>query len=73
MTTRYRDQAGSSYESRWKLNPFLYKGRYARLVRRKSMDDLVDAVDRLGAKVGDGSRAGVGEGGEGAVRSSTPG
>jgi hypothetical protein len=33
------------YHSQWRLNPFLYKD--TRLVRRKSMGDLVNAVERL--------------------------
>lgn len=33
------------YESRWRLNPFLYKD--TRLVRRKGMGDLVRAVEKL--------------------------
>lgn len=48
VTVRYRDLAGSPYESRWKLNPFLYKD--TRIVKRKGMGDLVNAVERLAAK-----------------------
>jgi hypothetical protein len=51
VTARYKDLAGASYESTWKLNPFLYKD--TRLVRHKTIGDLVDAVERLGAKIED--------------------
>jgi hypothetical protein len=39
VTTRYKDLSGASYQSQWRLNPFLYKD--TRLVRRKDMVDLV--------------------------------
>jgi hypothetical protein len=45
VIVRYKDLSGAPYESRWRLNPFLYKD--TRLVRRKSMGDLVRAVERL--------------------------
>ena len=45
VIVRYKDLAGVPYESRWRLNPFLYKD--TRLVRRKSMGDLVRAVEKL--------------------------
>jgi hypothetical protein len=45
VTARYRDLSGELYHSQWRLNPFLYKD--TRLVRRKSMGDLVNAVERL--------------------------
>lgn len=45
MIVRYKDLSGASYESRWRLNPFLYKG--TRLVRCKGMGDLVRAVEKL--------------------------
>ena len=45
MIVRYKDLSGAAYESRWRLNPFLYKD--TRLVRRKSMGDLVRAVEKL--------------------------
>ena len=45
VTTRYKDLSGASYQSQWRLNPFLYKD--TRLVRRKGMGDLVNAVDRI--------------------------
>ena len=45
VTVRYKDLSGDSYRSQWRLNPFLYKD--ARLVRRKGMVDLVNAVERL--------------------------
>jgi hypothetical protein len=45
VTVRYKDLTGYSYQSQWKLNPFLYKD--TRLVRRKGMVDLVNAVERL--------------------------
>ncbi|CAA9498566.1 MAG: hypothetical protein AVDCRST_MAG12-2504 [uncultured Rubrobacteraceae bacterium] len=45
VTVRYRDLSGAPYESRWRLNPFLYKD--TRLVRRKGIGDLVRAVEKL--------------------------
>ncbi len=45
VTVRYKDLSGAPYESRWRLNPFLYKD--TRLVRRKGMGDLVRAVENL--------------------------
>ena len=48
VTTRYKDLTGAAYESRWKLNPFLYKD--APLVRHKSMGHLVEAVEKLAEK-----------------------
>jgi hypothetical protein len=45
VTVRYKDLTGDSYQSQWRLNPFLYKD--TRLVRRKGMGDLVKAVERL--------------------------
>jgi hypothetical protein len=45
VTTRYRDLSGDLYKSQWWLNPFLYKD--IRLVRRKGMVDLVNAVEKL--------------------------
>jgi hypothetical protein len=45
VTVRYKDLTGDSYQSQWRLNPFLYKD--TRLVRRKGMGDLVNAVERL--------------------------
>jgi hypothetical protein len=45
VTVRYKDLSGDSYHSQWRLNPFLYKD--TRLVRRKGMVDLVNAVERL--------------------------
>ena len=47
VTVRYKDLSGAPYESRWKLNPFLYKD--TRLVRRKGMGDIVRAIERLKA------------------------
>lgn len=52
VTTRYKDLSGASYQSQWRLNPFLYKD--TRIVRRKGMGDLVNAVDRI-AQSNDGS------------------
>ena len=46
VTVRYRDLSDALYQSQWRLNPFLYKD--TRLVRRKGMGDLVNAVERLG-------------------------
>lgn len=45
VVVRYKDLSGASYESRWRLNPFLYKD--ARLVRRKGMGDIVRAIENL--------------------------
>jgi hypothetical protein len=45
VIVRYKDLTGDSYQSQWRLNPFLYKD--TRLVRRKGMGDLVNAVERL--------------------------
>jgi len=45
VIVRYKDLSGDSYQSQWRLNPFLYKD--TRLVRRKGMGDLVKAVERL--------------------------
>jgi hypothetical protein len=45
VTVRYRDLSGALYQSQWRLNPFLYKD--TRLVRRKGMGDLVNAVERM--------------------------
>ena len=45
VTVRYKDLSGSPYESRWRLNPFLYKD--TRLVRRKGMGDVVRAIEKL--------------------------
>ena len=45
VTVRYKDLSGAAYESRWRLNPFLYKD--TRLVRRKGMGDVVKAIERL--------------------------
>ena len=53
VTVRYRDLSGALYQSQWRLNPFLYKD--TRLVRRKGMGDLVNAVERLERIANDGS------------------
>lgn len=45
VTVRYKDLSGTPYESRWRLNPFLYKD--TRLVKRKGMGDLVKAIEKL--------------------------
>ena len=45
VIVRYKDLSGTPYESRWRLNPFLYKD--TRLVKRKGMGDLVRAVEKL--------------------------
>lgn len=60
VTVRYRDPSGVSYESQWRLNPFLYKG--TRLV--KGMGDLVKAVERL-TESKDGTPQTGGQGREG--------
>ena len=43
VTVRYKDLSDAQYQSQWKLNPFLYKD--TRIVRRKGMGDLVNAVE----------------------------
>lgn len=48
VTVHYSDLIGAAYESRWKLDPFLYKD--TRIVKRKGMGDLVRAVEALAAK-----------------------
>lgn len=48
VTVHYKDLAGASYESSWKLDLFLYKD--TGLVKRKGMADLVRAVENLGAR-----------------------
>jgi hypothetical protein len=55
VTVRYRDLSDDLYHSQWRLNPFLYKD--TRLVRRKGMGDLVNAVERIShSKDGDSGR-----------------
>ncbi len=44
MIVRYKDLSGASYESRWRLNPFLYKD--TRRVRHRGMGDLVRAAEK---------------------------
>ena len=45
VAVRYRDLSDAQYQSQWRLNPFLYKD--TRIVRRKGMGDLVNAVERM--------------------------
>ena len=45
VTVRYKDLSDAQYQSQWKLNPFLYKD--TRIVRRKGMGDLVNAVEGM--------------------------
>jgi hypothetical protein len=45
VSVRYRDLSGAHYQSQWHLNPFLYKD--TRIVERKGMGDLVNAVERM--------------------------
>lgn len=45
VTVHYKDLAGESYDSSWKLNPFMYKD--TRIVNRRGMGHLVAAVERL--------------------------
>ena len=55
VTVKYRDLSGALYQSQWRLNPFLYKD--TRLVRRKGMGDLVNAVEKMArSKDGDSSQ-----------------
>ncbi|HZY65131.1 MAG TPA: hypothetical protein VFE21_04555 [Rubrobacteraceae bacterium] len=49
VTTRYKDLAGESYETEWRLNPNIYRdGNY---IHRKGMGDLVDATNAISAKM----------------------
>jgi hypothetical protein len=45
VTTRYKDLAGESYKTDWKLHPLLFEG--ARIQDSKGMNDLVNAVEKL--------------------------
>ena len=55
VTTRYKDLAGKSYETEWRLNPLLFDG--ARIGSSRGMDDLVGAVSELSEDGnGEGSR-----------------
>ena len=55
VTVKYRDLSGALYQSQWRLNPFLYKD--TRLVRRKGIGDLVNAVEKMArSKDGDSSQ-----------------
>jgi hypothetical protein len=45
VTTRYRDLAGESYESEWKLEPLRFEN--SGLERSRDMSDLVRAVEGL--------------------------
>lgn len=45
VTTRYKDLAGKSYETRWNLNPTIYKDH--RYVQRQSIESLVQRMDRM--------------------------
>jgi hypothetical protein len=45
VTTRYKDLAGMSYETAWKLHPWIYKdGNY---VHHRGKGELVDATGAL--------------------------
>ncbi len=45
VTTRYKDLAGESYESEWKLDPLLFEG--GQVENQKGMNDLVKAVEKI--------------------------
>ena len=45
MTTRYKDLAGESYESEWKLDPLLFEG--GQVENHRGMNDLVEAVEKI--------------------------
>jgi hypothetical protein len=45
VIVHYKDLSGAPYESRWRLNSFLYKD--TRLARRKGIGDLVRVVEKL--------------------------
>ena len=45
VTTSYKDLAGESYQTEWKLHPLLYEG--ARIQDSKGMNDLVNAVEKI--------------------------
>jgi hypothetical protein len=45
VSTRYKDLAGESYQTQWRLNPLLYEG--ARIQDSKDMNDLVNAVEKI--------------------------
>lgn len=49
VTTRYKDLAGYSYETEWKLNPFIYEHR--RYVQHRGIGDLVDVVAKAVEKL----------------------
>ena len=49
VTTRYKDLAEESYQTRWKLNPLLYEG--ARIKDSKGMNELVNAVEKISEDV----------------------
>ncbi len=45
MTTRYKDLAGESYETKWTLNPLLLVG--SEIENSRDMNDLVSAVEKI--------------------------
>lgn len=45
VTTRYKDLAGESYETRWTLDPLLFEG--SDIGSTKGMTELVDAVQSI--------------------------
>lgn len=48
VITRYQDLAGESYETTWKLNPFMYSEN--RWVYHRGVPDLVEAVEKLSSE-----------------------
>ncbi len=47
VTTRYKDLAGESYKTHWRLHPYLYRdGRY---VQRKGVADVARSLEKLSA------------------------
>lgn len=45
VTTKYKDLAGESYQTRWTLSPLLFED--APIGRSRDMNDLVSAVEKL--------------------------
>ena len=49
VTIRYEDLAGESYESEWRLNPYIYRdGRY---VQRKGVADVARSLEKLSGEL----------------------
>ena len=54
VTTRYKDLAGDSYETKWDIHPTVYEG--IRNLDPKDMTDLVEAVENLSKTSGGDAR-----------------